>query len=63
MYVFEYGLYLYILLTSYTNNYKANLRFLKFEPKDKRFSKERQFYIRCAANAKRSINQLILKGE
>ncbi|MEY0425717.1 hypothetical protein AB7533_20725 [Providencia rettgeri] len=43
--------------------YKANLRFLEYVPKDKRFSKERQFYIRSAANAKRAINRLTLKGE
>ncbi len=47
----------------YMSIYKANLRFLEYVPKDKRFSKERQFYIRSAANAKRAINRLTLKGE
>ncbi len=47
----------------YISIYKANLKFLEYVPKDKRFTKERQFYIRSAANAKRAIDRLTLKGE
>lgn len=63
MYVFKY-LYIYhMIINLYISSHKANLRFLENIPKSKEFSKERQFYIRSAANAKRAINRLKLKGE
>ncbi|EPG3568974.1 hypothetical protein ON011_003928 [Providencia rettgeri] len=52
-----------MIINLYIRSYKANLRFLENIPKGKEFSKERQFYIRSAANAKRAINRLTLKGE
>ncbi|CDL81056.1 hypothetical protein XSR1_100101 [Xenorhabdus szentirmaii DSM 16338] len=47
----------------YRQSLEANLSFLKHVPKEKEFFQERLFYIRNAANAKRSLIQLNKKAK